>query len=157
MKIKSKFLGEQQIDPETVLTFPKGIPGFETYQHYKLFHQQDGNGLYWLQSVDDEDVTFSLAEPSHFNINYTFILDNEESELLAADDPESLVIMLLLHTEGTSDTQQQLTIKGSIKAPIIINPFSKRGYQKMLQTIEQSITLTERRNEIALEETHSTQ
>jgi len=28
MEIKSKLLGNQQIDTETIITFPEGIPGF---------------------------------------------------------------------------------------------------------------------------------
>ncbi len=152
MKIKSKFLGEQQIDPDSLITFPAGIPGFESMKRYKLFHQQDGNGLHWLQSVDDEDLTFSLAEPSHFNINYGFVLTDQECELLELDRADALMIFLLLHTENDSANGHKPTIKGSIKSPILINPMSRLGYQKHLHNIEQSITLTERSNQIALEE-----
>jgi flagellar assembly factor FliW len=149
MDIKSKFLGEQQIDPETIIMFPEGIPGFEEQKRYKFFHQENNEIIYWLQSLDDEYLTFSVATPSSFNINYSFILTDKEQALLKLENQEDLLILILLHTEEGSDKP---TIKGSIKSPILINYGSKIGIQKRLMEIEQSITLFEKSNEIELAE-----
>ena len=164
MDIKSKFLGTQQIDPETIITFPEGIPGFEDQTRFKLFHQETNPIIYWLQSVDDEDLTFSVASPSIFNINYSFLLNDKEQALLKLDDKDDLIILILLQLLrnyfgldiNTDDPQgtQKPTIKGSIKSPLLINSASKIGIQKCLAQIEQSITLTEKNNEIELQETH---
>jgi flagellar assembly factor FliW len=64
-----------------------------------------------------------------------------------------LVILILLQTD---DTQQETrpTIKGAIKAPILINSTRKTGMQKHLVQVEQSITLIEASNEINLQETY---
>ena len=70
MEIKSKLLGEQAVDPDTIITFPHGIPGFESDTRFKFFHQEGSNIVFWLQSVDNEEVLFSVAHPTHFNINY---------------------------------------------------------------------------------------
>ncbi|MGR9114811.1 MAG: flagellar assembly protein FliW [Gammaproteobacteria bacterium] len=152
MDIKSKFLGNQQIDPETIITFPEGIPGFEDQTRFKLFHQEDNPVIFWMQSVDDEDLTFSVSSPRLFNINYSFLLTDEEQTLLKLENVEDLIILILLHTDETGGTQEP-TIKGSIRAPILINSASKIGFQKRLNQIEQSITLTEANNEIDLQET----
>lgn len=151
MDIKSKFLGNQHIDPDTIITFPVGIPGFEEQTRFKLFHQENNQIIYWLQSVDDEELTFSVASPGMFNINYSFLLTDEELALLKLDRADDLIILILLHTDG-QDTQKP-TIKGSIKSPILINSVRKIGIQKPLMEIEQSITLTEKSNEIDLQET----
>ena len=152
MDIKSKFLGNQQIDPETIITFPVGIPGFEDKTRFKLFHQENNPIIYWLQSVDDEDLTFSVASPTLFNINYSFLLTDEEEALLQLDNIEDLTFLILLHTDKDQETQKPM-IKGSIKSPLLINSVSKLGIQKPLIQIEQSITLTEKNNEINLQET----
>lgn len=152
MEIKSKLLGEQQIDPETIITFPGGIPGFEDQTRYKLFHQENNEIIYWLQSLDDEYLTFSVASPASFNINYSFFLSNEEQDLLQLENPENLLILILLHTEKGNQGTNKPTIKGSIKSPLLINSASKIGLQKCLLQIEQSITLTEKSNEIDLAE-----
>lgn len=147
MDFKSKLFGEQQIDPDTIITFPAGIPGFEEHKRYKLFHQEGSSIVYWLQCLDDEDLVFSVAHPSHFNINYSFVLTDEEQALLKLTHIEDILVLLILHKNATEETNKP-TIKGSIKSPIIINCAERLGIQKVMQEIEQSITLTEKSNAI---------
>jgi len=152
MDIHSKLLGNQQINPETIITFPRGLPGFENQTHFKLFHQEGSEIVYWLQSLDDVDLFFSVAHPLHFNINYNFILTDEEQALLEAETGDELLILILLHRDNHKEDGKP-TIKGSIKSPLLINSTKRIGYQKVLNVIEQSITLTERRSEIEVSET----
>ncbi|MGD7035873.1 flagellar assembly protein FliW [Methylotuvimicrobium buryatense] len=152
MEIKSKFLGEQRVDPDTIIVFPKGIPGFEDQTRFKLFHQEDNPIIFWLQSVDDEDLTFSAANPVDFNINYSFILTDEEQALLELSNPDELAVLILLHTDENDEESGKPTIKGSIKSPILINVNSRKGIQKVLVQVEQIITLTEKNHEIDFSE-----
>lgn len=152
MEIKSKFLGEQRVDPDTIIVFPKGIPGFEDQTRFKLFHQEDNPIIFWLQSVDDEDLTFSAANPVDFNINYSFILTDEEQTLLELSSPDELAVLILLHTDENDEESGKPTIKGSIKSPILINVNSRKGIQKVLVQVEQIITLTEKNHEIDFSE-----
>ena len=151
MEIQSKLLGNQQINPDTIITFPKGIPGFEDQIHFKLFHQEGSEIVYWLQSLDNVDLYFSVAHPLHFNINYNFTLTDEEQALLQADSDANLLILILLHKDN-EQVDGKPTIKGSIKAPLLINTEKRIGYQKVLTVIEQSITLTERNSQIEVSE-----
>ncbi len=151
MDFKSKLFGEQQIDPDTIITFPQGIPGFEEQKHYKLFHQEDSSIVYWLQCLDDEDVVFSVAHPAHFNINYSFVLTDEEQELLKLTHVEDVLVLLILLKNDNNEAIKP-TIKGSIKCPIIINCAQRIGIQKMLLDVEQSITLTEKNSAIEVVE-----
>ncbi|NOT85713.1 MAG: flagellar assembly protein FliW [Methylococcaceae bacterium] len=148
MDFKSKLFGVQQIDPDTIITFPKGIPGFEAQTRYKLFHQEGSHIVYWLQCLDDADLVFSVASHAHFNLNYNFVLTPEEQALLKLDNLEDILILLLLQ----KDELDKPTVKGSIKAPIIINSAERLGMQKILLEVEQSITLTEKHNAIELTE-----
>jgi len=149
MEIKSSFFGEQSIDPSTIISFPSGIPGFEDQTRFKLFHQEGDNPLiFWLQSLDDESLVFSVAQPSIFNINYNFVLnDAEEAALGIEDTADALVLIILL-----KDESDQPTVRGSIKAPLVINSAKRIGLQKVLTQIEQSITLTDISNEINVSE-----
>jgi flagellar assembly factor FliW len=151
MDFKSKLFGEQAIDPNTIITFPNGIPGFEAQKRYKLFHQEGGRIVYWLQCLDDEELVFSVASPVHFNLHYNFILTEAELRLLKLTNPEDILILILLH-KNDLDNEDQPTIKGSIKAPLIINCAERIGMQKVFLEIEQSITLTEKNNAIEVTE-----
>lgn len=149
MKIKSSFFGEQTIDPNTIISFPIGIPGFEDQTRFKLFHQEGDNSLiFWLQSLDDESLVFSVAQPSIFNINYDFVLNDAEEATLGIENPADTLILIILH----KDASDQPTIKGSIKSPLVINSAKRIGLQKVLVQVEQSITLTDISNEINVSE-----
>ncbi|MGR9014292.1 MAG: flagellar assembly protein FliW [Gammaproteobacteria bacterium] len=149
MEIKSSFFGEQSIDPNTIISFPNGIPGFEDQTRFKLFHQEGDNPLiFWLQSLDDESLTFSVAQPSIFNINYNFVLNDTEEATLGIEGAADPLVLIILHKDET----EQPTIKGAIKAPLVINCTKRIGLQKMLVQVDQSITLTETSNEINVSE-----
>ncbi|MFI3184984.1 MAG: flagellar assembly protein FliW [Methylococcaceae bacterium] len=145
MEIKSRFFGEQTIDPSTIINFPNGIPGFEDQTRFKLFHQEGDNPLvFWLQSLDDEALVFSVAQPSIFNINYNFALNDAEEAMLGIEDPADTLLLIILH----KDESDQPTVKGAMKSPLVINVAKRIGLQKVLTEVEQSITLTEASNEI---------
>ena len=150
MEIKSKALGNQQVDSDGIINFPSGIPGFENQTRFKLFHQEDSEIIFWLQSLDDDELTFSVAQPSIFNINYRFILTDEEEASLELSDPADLLILILLQADDEASTP---TIKGSIKSPLLINTVKQLGIQKSLGEVEQSITLSEQNSEIEVLET----
>ena len=143
MEIQSKLLGNQQINPDTIISFPKGIPGFEDQTRFKLFHQEGSEIVYWLQSLNNPELTFSVAHPLIFSINYNFTLTDDEQKLLEADNADELIILILLHKDDEQGSGKP-TIKGSIKSPLLINSEKRIGYQKVLAVIEQSITLTEK-------------
>lgn len=151
MEIQSKFLGNQDVDSDTIISFPRGLPGFEDQTRFKLFNQEGSEIVYWLQAVDNDDLIFSVAHPVHFNINYNFLLTDEEEELLQLKSIDDLLILILLHKDDEQGSGKP-TIKGSIKSPVLINSAKRIGYQKVLVTIEQSITLTEKVSEIDVSE-----
>jgi len=157
MEIQSSLLGKQHIDPDSIIQFPDGLPGFEDQKRFKLFHQEDNKALFWLQSIDDADLTFAVTTPATFNINYNFSLSEEETARLQLDENSDILLLILLHTDEENSTDNKPTVKGSIKAPLIINADKRIGFQKVFIDMEQSITLAdEARNEINMTETATT-
>ena len=150
MLIKSALFGEQNIDPESIISFPAGIPGFDNCIRFKLFHEERKSGIiYWLQSLDDSEVVFSVADPAHFHIHYEFTLSDEETALLEIEnDSSDLLVLLMLHKDAVHDLNAPPTIKGSLKWPLIVNLRSRKGLQKILRDFEQTVTLRENRNVI---------
>lgn len=153
MDIQSKLLGDQTVNPDSIITFPLGLPGFEDQKRFKLFHQEGSEIVYWLQAVDDADLTFSVAHPASFNINYSFVLTDDEEDLLQIKSSDDLLVLIMLHRDEDESTNGKPTIKGSIKSPLVINTEKRLGLQKVLLTVEQSITLTEKISEIDVSET----
>ena len=150
MEIKSKAFSEQQINSETIINFPNGIPGFEDQTQFQLFQQEDSEIVFLLQSINDEHLTLPVAHPSSFNINYQFALTEDEDSVLGLESIDDLLILLILHKDDNANSASQPTIKGSIKSPLLINTKKRIGIQKIMPVVEQSITFTEKDNEIDL-------
>ena len=150
MEIRTSLFGEQIIDPDTVITFPQGIPGFEDKTTYKLFHQEGNEIIFWLQSVDDAELGFSVADPANFKINYLFVLTDEEEQLLQLTDINDLAFLLILQKNDNEGDKP--VIKGTLTSPLVINTKTRLGIQKIIPRIEQSITLIEQIPEISVTE-----
>lgn len=148
MEIQSKSITEQIIHQKSVINFPNGIPGFEEQTQFQLFQMDDNEIVFLLQSTQDETIGFSVSQPYHFNINYQFILTDEEEKTLQLDSLDDLLIVLILHNDENTGFTLRPSIKGSIKSPLLINTKKKLGLQKVLSSVEQTITFTEKRNEI---------
>jgi len=152
MEIESRSFASQQVAADSIISFPQGIPGFENETQFQLFQQEGSEIVFLLQSLIDEDVAFSVAQPTNFNINYHFVLTNEEEATLEIDSTNDLLILLILHRSDDMEKNAFPTIKGSIKSPLLINTKKRLGIQKSLAEIEQSITLTEKNSEIDVSE-----
>lgn len=146
MKINSTYLGEQVINPDTIITFPRGLPGFETCTRYKLFNGEAEPTVYWLQSLDDDEVMFSMVLPEKFNFAYELILSDEEARLIEADEPAQIVVLLLLSRGSDEKIIEESTVltEGGIRAnlngPVLLNLDKRLAMQKVLQK-PQHITL----------------
>jgi flagellar assembly factor FliW len=130
--------GEQSVDPETFLHFPEGIAGFEDCTRFKLFHEDGGEGIvHWLQSADREDLSLSVADPAQLGIGYDFALDDRESTLLGLDRPEDALVLIVLYREP-----EHGRVGGAVGAPLVINVKSRKGFQKILQSVEPGALLS---------------
>lgn len=139
IKLNTRF-GELDIDESKIITFPKGLPGFESCKRWTLFHELDDNGqpvtgvVIHLQSVDDEKLSLSLTEPNLFGFNYEMVLtDSDIAELKVEDVGDVLVLMTLYKGEQQDPAAlPALNIYANLSAPILINTKSRIGMQKIL-------------------------
>lgn len=123
---------QSQIDPGKVLTFPQGIPGFEKYTKYNVFHKEENNiNAYWLESCDAPKVTFTLVDPTIYGLNYELDLSEEEQRLLGTDDAHDLAVLLMLSKTEDAEGRQSV-LNANIAGPIVINPKTRTGLQKVI-------------------------
>ena len=57
------------VSPDRVFTFPAGLGGFEENKRYTLFHEEGKPTVFWLQSLDDKDLCFSVVPPTAISKN----------------------------------------------------------------------------------------
>jgi flagellar assembly factor FliW len=120
------------IDSEKILTFPLGIPGFEKYTTYVVYHKEENDiSAFWLESCEEPKVTFTLVDPGQYGLNYELELTDEERELLKAEKAEELGIFMVLSKKATG-SQPTPALNANIAGPIIINPRTQLGLQKVI-------------------------
>jgi|APIni6443716594_1056825.scaffolds.fasta_scaffold20450_1 flagellar assembly factor FliW len=141
MKFHSTQFGTQEIDPESILTFPNGMPGFENCTRYKLFHEdKEQPVVHWLQSIDDPNVAFSVVDPAVFGLNYEFVLSDEEEHLLKMESVDDIAVFLIAYKQQP-DADSKANINANINGPIVLNTRTRIGMQKVLVGLQADITL----------------
>lgn len=122
----------QEINKEKTITFPNGIPGFQGCNEFRLSMKQDDDGtmVYWLESIDNTAVTFSLVDPVAFGLNYQLTLSDEEMKLLQADNAENIAVLLMVSKNEQAESGYPLN--ANIQGPLIINTASRLAMQKVI-------------------------
>ena len=137
MKISSPVVGEIEVSPERVLTFPAGLPGFEACRQFALLHAEgnDAPQLFMLQSLDDADVGFTVTTPDILGLNYEFALNDAEVDDLQLTDPADVSVLLIVRRDGDNP------VHANVMAPLVINTATRRGLQKIIGKVDTSVTL----------------
>lgn len=131
---------EVEIDPDTIIEFPVGIPGFEHCHRFKLFHREGTNpSVFWLQSLDDPGVVFSLADPDLLKLSYELTLDDDEQRTLRVSPEDELQIAVILLPQAEEGGIARVGARANMQAPIAINITKRVALQKPLVDAEISI------------------
>jgi flagellar assembly factor FliW len=143
MQIKTAVFGEVSIDPSTVITFDSGLPGFEDSKRFKLLHKETEDNtapvVFLLQSLDHPEISFSVADPATFGFNYNFSLTDAEVASLGDGSPEDVLVLVLLFKDDSAGGG----VSSNVKSPLLINTKSLKGLQKVLVTVEPTLTIVE--------------
>ena len=81
MKLATSRFGEIEIDPDRIITFSDGIIGFRELKRFALIVKKS-QALMWLQSLEDTQIAFVVADPFSFEATYDPILSTEDRESL---------------------------------------------------------------------------
>jgi len=129
MKLNTPYLGEIAYEKDEIIEFEQGLYGFEDQQKFILINLDDADFPFnWLQSIEDEELSFVLTSPFLFIEDYAFELPDAVADALDIEEREDV---LILSTVVLNETLDQSTM--NLQAPIIINRNSKKGRQIILE------------------------
>jgi len=126
MKIKTKQFGEIEFSEDMLVSFPKGIIGFEKCRRFLIVHDEEYEPFRWLIAVDENEIGFPVLNP--------FLVENEYDKelphrlvkrLINAEKPIEIFNVVTLNGEGG-----KVTI--NLKSPVIIDYDEKKGEQLIL-------------------------
>ncbi|GAB3056929.1 flagellar assembly protein FliW [Virgibacillus ainsalahensis] len=127
MKLQTKYVGEVEIETSKIIQFTQGLPGFIDETEFVLIDLQNNPVFQVLQSVHSVDTAFIVTNPYHIYQDYSFDIDDKLLKSLDIKTEKDVVIRSIVTLKNPFQTS---TI--NLKAPIIINPSSKKGKQYIL-------------------------
>ncbi|MGE5468087.1 MAG: flagellar assembly protein FliW [Ignavibacteria bacterium] len=132
MKIESPRFGTLEVDPDKIIEFPRGLPGFEDCRRFSLFNPQGDDPKYFiLQSLDDPAVAFHIADPGRFGFSFEISLSDEEAAELQMTDPADAAVVVLL-----SKHDDKSPVTANLNAPLVINLAARRGLQHVFSRLD---------------------
>lgn len=105
-----------------VVTFPAGIPGFETCRRFVLIASDDLTPLGCLKTLDPPGASFLVIDPKLLALNYDQTLREFERARIGAAAGDSLLWLAIVTV--TADGAS-----ANLRAPVVINPRRMIGCQ----------------------------
>ncbi|WP_454053762.1 flagellar assembly protein FliW [Clostridium sp. Marseille-Q7071] len=123
MELNSKHHGVINYSEEDIIYFKNGLPGFEDLRKFVVFPLKDNDSFSVIHSIE-EDLGIILISPFMVKENYEFKLEENIVEELKIKEPNEVMV----YTTVTLNSNIE-KITTNLKAPIVINRFSKLGKQ----------------------------
>ena len=124
-KFNTHHFGEITYDPANIIRFPQGLPGFPEDINFLFMSESDDEDMFfWLQSLDNGEVAFTLMDVYRVLPNYDPQIDDYESEELGTIEEDSLEIYNIVVIP--EDARQ---MRVNLKAPVVINNATGIGRQ----------------------------
>jgi len=114
---------QTEITVSEAVTFPDGIPGFETCRRWVVLAAEEATPLRRLHAVDGAEASFLTIDPRAVLDGYRCDLSAADRRRLGASDDEALLWLAIV----MMDPSGALTV--NLRAPIVINPRTMTGQQ----------------------------
>ena len=127
MLVKTRYFGEVELDDDKILTFDRGIIGFEQLRRFTLIYNNENGSdtaITWLQSVEEPSMALPVINPNSVLTDYNPEVEDSLLASLGELGPDNTCVFVTLTVP--SDITKMTT---NLKAPIIINADTKKGIQ----------------------------
>ena len=137
MKIDLERFGlkDVPVDPDTVFTFAQGLAGFPDCRQFKIFHEEGKATVFWLQSLDDADLSFPIVPPQSLDLEYQIELSDDDCALLGLDSADEVAVVVIVYRNDAAGGE----IAANTRSPIILNVNNRRAMQKVLQDVHPTL------------------
>ena len=138
MQINSRLFGEIDVEADKVIDFKNGLIGFEEHHKYALIfdaEKESSKSIMWLQSMEEPELAFPVADPTHICSGYNPVVEDELLESIGGiDKPEDVFVLVVLTVP--SDLTK---MTANLKAPLVINTDTRKGCQIIVNNEEYQV------------------
>jgi flagellar assembly factor FliW len=115
-----------RVTKENVIHMPAGLLGFEQIKRFVLLSNPEDAPFSWLQVIDDPSLAFLVLPPFQALPDYQPEISDDDCDYLQIQKPTDAYIYNIVTLRGEFATV-------NLKGPIVINRFTLRGKQVVLQ------------------------
>lgn len=134
VKLQTKSWGTLEIDIEEIITFPRGIPGFEDVRRFAIFENREIHPFKWLICVDQPDLGFVIISPHLLDSDYNPKLYESDLQELQVAPTDRLTLFAIVTL-----TPDPLKSTANLQGPLLINLSKKTGKQIVVVDEEYSV------------------
>lgn len=125
MEVATTRFGTVEIAEDRVITFPRGLLGFQQQRRYCLLQPNDDSYFFWLQCVDEPGLAFVVADPAQFFPDFSVPIRPEQMEDLRLKSLDDSQVFVIVNKVGSALT-------GNLQGPLVINTLDRIGEQMVL-------------------------
>lgn len=125
MEVQTSRFGKVEIAEDRVINFPKGLLGFQQHMKYCLLQPSEDACFFWLQSLDDPNLAFVVADPAQFFPEYSVPVRQEQMGDLRMTSLEESQVFVIVNKVGA-------TLTGNLQGPLVVNTRERIGEQFVL-------------------------
>lgn len=127
MEILSPIHGTIVYEEDEIITFEKGVPGFQDLKNFVIKEVGEDSPFSILQSIEDKEIGFILISPFLVNDKYEINLSKEIINNLKIKSPDEVLLYSIV---TLSSNMKEIT--ANLKAPLIINLNTKKAEQYII-------------------------
>ncbi|MBQ3586404.1 MAG: flagellar assembly protein FliW [Synergistaceae bacterium] len=124
MKLETERFGEVSYSQEEILSFPRGIPAFET-NHSWILIGRDDSAIKWLQSLDNPELALPVTSPDAIQPDYNARIPDDELQLIGSKNYSDLALLIVVSIPESAPWN----MTANLRAPILINLKTHKAVQ----------------------------
>lgn len=125
MEVRTTRFGTVEIAEDRVITFPKGLLGFQQLKRYCLLQPADDACFFWLQALEDPSIAFVITDPNLFIADFSVPIRPEQMEDLGLARLEDAQVFVIVNKVGE-------TLTANLQGPLVVNTSAKTAEQFVL-------------------------
>ena len=130
MRVNTRAFGEIEVSEDKIIVFEDGIIGFPELKKFTLLHdEENGGGIHWLQSLDEEGFAMPVMDPLVVAEDYNPEVEEEMIKKLGEMTPDNLLVLVTVSVPSDL-TKMSVNLQG----PIIINVDERKACQVIVDS-----------------------
>ena len=114
MKVQTKWFGEIEVSEDKIITFDKGIIGFEDWKKYTLVYdaeKEENISIIWLQAIDEPTLALPVMKPEFVYETYDPVVEDELLKALGDDIQDDNIRVYCALTVPQDITKMTINLK----------------------------------------------